>query len=325
MRRSPGSPSQMIAALLRRAVADVAIEAVDARRSACRRRTTSRRATSTRAPSSHGLIHSSSRGEAGPERLGIGGGAVVDRRIVDVRGGGERGGGGKVRSSVSSAEISARRIGRLRTWRASRVEQARGRRRHAPESVRRRACGAGYAPDRAVAGSRCRHSPAAIAGGAGVQLAIAARGRRRRRRRRERRRRTGRRRERRRVAAATASDAAAGRLRRTARAEQAAERARTPSRRRQTTLPTRSMTAGGHALERVAHLGRHVLRPRASPLEVAMSIGARDSSASGDRHDDRRRSRRRGRPAARRARRRRAVIGRGVVLLHAARRRARRR
>ena len=40
--------------------ADVAVEAVDARRSACRRRTTSRAAASSRAPSSQGVLHSSS-------------------------------------------------------------------------------------------------------------------------------------------------------------------------------------------------------------------------------------------------------------------------
>ncbi len=47
-RLSPGSPSQMIAALLRRQAVEVPVEAVVARRWSCRRRTTWRTAASTR-------------------------------------------------------------------------------------------------------------------------------------------------------------------------------------------------------------------------------------------------------------------------------------
>ena len=81
MRRSPGSPSQMIAALFRRGAAHVAVEAVDAGVELCRRRTISRAAAASRAPCpTAGPFELA--GEAGPERLGIAFGLGVDVRIV---------------------------------------------------------------------------------------------------------------------------------------------------------------------------------------------------------------------------------------------------
>ena len=108
MRRSPGSPSQMIAALLRRAVRTCRSRQLTLTLSwpptnhfaygGCQ--------SSTRV---HGVIHSSSRGKAGPELLGIGRRALVDVRIGDARAFTPLGGGANTRASFSRASISGHR------------------------------------------------------------------------------------------------------------------------------------------------------------------------------------------------------------------------